>query len=211
MTKVISRTPPLLLFENMPDVKERRQTIIGICGMMGCTIPGDVGKLLERVKLLSKGQEVLALQLFNSEMIATHFHILVSAQYALHAFDTSRGISNTVGTEMLLYASAQRQIIDAIQRIGVKPGSSNVAAVAISSRKDVIHRILTTVARVLSGQMNDSVLGINTPTKATIIKAAFGITEEELNSARMEGDPKSVEWAITRRVLSRISIMAVSK
>jgi tRNA threonylcarbamoyladenosine modification (KEOPS) complex Cgi121 subunit len=201
----------LLLFEKNSDGKERRQSIIGICGLSGCTIPKDVGNLFDRLKSLKDIQEVLAVQLFNSDMIATHLHILVSALYAMRAFDTSRNISNTIGTEILLYASAQHQIVDAIQRIGVKPESSNVVAVAISSRRDLTSQTLTIIAKELAGKMDDRVLGISNPTKARTIRTVFGINEEELNSAGMETDLKSAEWAITRRVLSRISLMAISK
>jgi len=201
----------LLLFEKNTDGKEKQQTVIGICGLTGCIIPRAVDTLFGRLKSLGDAQEVLAVQLFNSDMIATHLHILVSALYAMHAFDTSRNISNTIGTEVLLYASAQRQIVDAIQMIGVKPESSNVAAVAICSQRIVTSQTLTSITKELAGKMDDGVLGINNPTKASIIRRVFGITEEELNSAGMEIDQKSVEWAITRRVLSRISIMAISK
>jgi tRNA threonylcarbamoyladenosine modification (KEOPS) complex Cgi121 subunit len=129
----------------------------------------------------------------------------------LRAFGTSKNISKTIGTEILLYASAQRQIVDAVKRIGVKPGSSNVAAVAISLREDVTHQTMTAIMKELAGEMDDGVLGINTPDKTRTIKSVFGITEKELDSARMGTGPKDVEWAITRRVLSRISIMAISK
>jgi tRNA threonylcarbamoyladenosine modification (KEOPS) complex Cgi121 subunit len=206
------RESVLLLFEKNSDGKERQQSIIGICGLTGCIVPKDVGNLLDRLKALSNGQQLLAAQIFNSEMIATHLHILVSALYAIRAFDRSRNISNTIGTEILLYASAQRQIVDAIQRIGVKPESSNVAAVAISSRRDLASQTLTIIAKELAGEIDDSVLSISSPTKARTIRTVFGITEEELNSVGIiETDLKSAEWAITKRVLSRISIMAISK
>lgn len=116
-----------------------------------------------------------------------------------------------MGTEILLYASAQRQIVDALKRIGVKPGSLNVAAVAISLRQGVMHETMAIVMKELAGQMDDSVLSISTPDKAGTIKTTFGITEEELESANIETNQKDAQWAITRRVLSRISMMAISK
>lgn len=201
----------MLLFEEHSDGKERRQCTIGICGLTGGTVPKDVRDLFGRLRPLVNTQRVLAVQLFDSEAIATHLHILASALYALRAFDTSKNISNTLGTEILLYASAQRQIVDAIERIGVRPESLSVAAVAISLHRDVTRQTLAAIMKELAAQMDDSVLSINTPNKTSTIKTVFGITEEELNSAGMGTDPKDVEWAITRRVLSRISIMAISK
>jgi tRNA threonylcarbamoyladenosine modification (KEOPS) complex Cgi121 subunit len=167
--------------------------------------------LFRRLKSRDNAQAVLGLQLFDSDKVATHFHILVSALYALRAFDAGKNISNTLGTEMLLYASAQRQIVGAIERIGVKPETSNVAVAAVSLSQDDARQSLTVTMKELAGKMDDSVLSINTLNKTRIIKTIFGITEEELNAARIETDPKDVERAITRRVLSRISIMAISK
>jgi tRNA threonylcarbamoyladenosine modification (KEOPS) complex Cgi121 subunit len=154
---------------------------------------------------------VVALQLFDSDTIATHLHVLVSALYALRAFHIGKSISNSLGTEVLLYASAQHQIVDAINRIGLKPESLGVAAVAISLSEDAASQALAVAMKELAGQMDDNVLNIRSVRKERAIKTVFGITEEELNATGMGTDLKDVERAITRRVLSRISIMAVSK
>jgi tRNA threonylcarbamoyladenosine modification (KEOPS) complex Cgi121 subunit len=193
------------------DGKERRKCTIGICGLAGCIVPKNIGDLFGRLKSQSSAQALLGMQLFDSDKVATHFHILVSTLYALQAFDNGKNISNTIGTEILLYASAQRQIVNAIEKIGVKPETSNIAVVAISLNEDGARQTLTATMKQLAGQMDDSVLSINTLNKTRIIRKIFGITEEELNASSMRTDPEDVERAITRRVLSRISIMAISK
>jgi tRNA threonylcarbamoyladenosine modification (KEOPS) complex Cgi121 subunit len=200
-----------MLFETNSGEKGTKEYSIGICGLTGCTVKRDVNSLFSRLKTLINDQTVIAVQVFDSDRIATHLHLLVSALYALDAFKASRNISRTVGTEILLYASAQHQIVDALKILGVKPGSLNVAAVAISLRQAVMHETMAAVLKELAGRMDDSVLSISTPDKAETIKTIFGITEEELESANTETHQKDAQWAITRRVLSRISMMAISK
>ncbi len=198
-------------FRTYTDEKGSRLHHIGICGIKGCTVGNDINNLFDRLKTFDKDQTVLAVQLFDSDTIATHLHLLVSALYALHAFKTSKNISNTIGTEILLYASAQRQIIDAIRKIGLKPTSRNVAAIAISLKEERIIQIMKRVTLELAGQMDDNVLNIDEPEKGETIERVFGISREELKSTQTRTDGKDLEWSITKRVLSRISIMAISK
>jgi tRNA threonylcarbamoyladenosine modification (KEOPS) complex Cgi121 subunit len=200
-----------MMFRTGSDEKGSRLYHIGICGMTGCTVENGVNQLFDRLKTFDKDQTILAVQLFDSGTIATHLHPLISALYALHAFKTSKNISNTLGTEILLYASAQRQIIDAIQRIGLKPTSRNVAAIAVGSKQERVIQIIKRVTQELGGQMDDNVLSINEPEKVETIERVFGISRKELESIQTRTDAKDLEWSITRRVLSRISIMAISK
>jgi tRNA threonylcarbamoyladenosine modification (KEOPS) complex Cgi121 subunit len=200
-----------MMFKTDSDEKGSRLYHIGICGMAGCTVGNDINQLFDRLKTFDKDQTILAVQLFDSGTIATHLHPLISALYALHAFETSKNISNTLGTEILLYASAQRQIIDAIQGIGLKPTSRNVAVIAVGSKQEYVIQIIRRVTQELAGQMDDNVLNINEPEKIETIERVFGIGRKELESIQTRTDAKDLEWSITRRVLSRISIMAISK
>jgi tRNA threonylcarbamoyladenosine modification (KEOPS) complex Cgi121 subunit len=200
-----------MMFKTDSDEKGSLLYHIGICGITGCTVGTDINKLFDRLKAFDKDRTILAVQLFDSDTIATHLHLLVSALYSLHAFKTSKNISNTLGTEILLYASAQRQITDAIQGIGLKPTSRNVAAIAISSKQERTIQIMKRVTQELAGQMDDNVLNIDEPKKSETIERVFGISGEELESIQTQTDSKDLEWSITRRVLSRISIMAISK
>jgi KEOPS complex subunit Cgi121 len=66
-------------------------------------------------------------QFFDAELVATWQHLYFAVLNALLAFKTERNISKSVAMEVMLYASAQRQIRKAIQLVGVKCDSENVA------------------------------------------------------------------------------------
>jgi tRNA threonylcarbamoyladenosine modification (KEOPS) complex Cgi121 subunit len=64
-------------------------------------------------------------QFFDADLVASWQHLYFAVLNALLAFRGERNISRSVAMEAMLYASAQRQIRKAIQRIGVKRASAN--------------------------------------------------------------------------------------
>lgn len=184
---------------------------IAIGGFRGCPTGDAIQSLLDKVKALEDGRTVLAVQVFNAERIATHLHLLVSTLYALQAFRDSRGISNTLRTEILLYSSAQRQIADAIDKTGVGPRSASIAAVVISLNSDAAVNSIRKIKEITGATMDDTVLGINENGKPETIMRIFKIDDAELESAKMGMTQADIESAITKRIMSRISIMAISK
>ncbi|WXG42899.1 MAG: KEOPS complex subunit Cgi121 [Promethearchaeati archaeon SRVP18_Atabeyarchaeia-1] len=184
---------------------------IAIGGFRDCPMDVRMEGLLESVKAIENSQTILAVQLFDAERVTTHLHLLVSAIYALHAFRNSRNISNTLGTETLLYSSAQRQITEAIEKMGVNAESTNLAALVISLKADATIGAFTRISNAIGGALDDTVLNINEPRKLQTIRRTFKIGDEELESAIIGISWPDVESAITKRVLSRISMMAISK
>nr|MDO8099816.1 KEOPS complex subunit Cgi121 [Candidatus Njordarchaeota archaeon] len=184
---------------------------VGICGFRGCPMRYDVEKLLDRVKALHSDHPLLVIQLFDAERIATYLHLLVSAVYALQAFKTSRNVSKNIGTESLLYASAQRQINDAIDKVGLRATSQNLAVNVIGSQSDIVIKSIEKVCQELGKQADDSVLNIGDRGKVEALLRTFEISDIELEAARTEADIGQVETAVTKRVLSRMSLMAISK
>ncbi|WXG45541.1 MAG: KEOPS complex subunit Cgi121 [Candidatus Atabeyarchaeum deiterrae] len=193
------------------DGKESLKHYVSICGFRGCHAQKDIGKLIGRMKMIERDEELSALQLFDADRIATHLHLLVSVFCALHAFRFSKNISKTIGTETLLYASAQRQIIDAIDKVGVQLLSHNIAVVAVSQGHENMVALMRKVNQNLGGEMDDSVLDVAEQGKAEIVKKTFGLTEVEIEAARIGTNRKDIESTIRNRVVSKISVMGISK
>ena len=75
--------------------------------------------------------QTACIQFFDAELVATWQHLYFAVLNALLAFRNERNISKSVAMEVILYASAQRQIRKAIQLVGVKRDSANVAVLII--------------------------------------------------------------------------------
>jgi tRNA threonylcarbamoyladenosine modification (KEOPS) complex Cgi121 subunit len=208
---VFQRIVKLMLFTVNLGREQEWKYYVGICGFRGCPIGNDIEKLLDRVRALHSDQPLLAIQFFDADKIATYLHLLASAVHALQSFKISRNISKSVGTESLLYASAQRQISDAINKVGLKVTSQNVAVNLVGSQSDMIIKSMEKVRQELGGQADDSVLGIRDLRKTEVIMRTFEISDIELEAAKAGVDIGQVERAVTKRILSKMSIMALSK
>jgi tRNA threonylcarbamoyladenosine modification (KEOPS) complex Cgi121 subunit len=121
----------------------------------------------------------VSIQFFDADLVATWQHLYFAVLNALLAFRNERNISNTVAMEIMLYASAQRQIRKALQLIGVKTFSTNVAAAIIGTNPDSVKASLSGVSKLVGAEPDETVLELTRGKTRNICKA-FGISGEEL-------------------------------
>ena len=69
----------------------------------------------------------IELQIFDADLIATYEHLYFATLNALQAFRVKTNITKSVAVELMLFASAKRQIQRAIEHIGIKPQSRNIS------------------------------------------------------------------------------------
>ncbi len=141
----------------------------------------DVEQFFQTVK--SKTADT-CVQFFDASLIAGWEHLRFAALNALYAFKGGVNISSSPAMEMLLYASAQRQIKEAVRIIGIKPDSTKVAAVVLAENQQRASEVLESVAEMLGGTRDDSVLEL-TDGKMADLKRLFNISKSELE-AKME-------------------------
>ena len=142
-------------------------------------------------------------QFFDAELVATWQHLYFAVLNALLAFENGMNISKSVSVETVLYASAQRQIRKAIELMGVKGGSANVAVVIIGESAESVKAFLSAVSRRVGAEPDDSVLELWNK-KADNIRAAFGITETELETI-MENN--NGEAALVNLVIEKVALL----
>jgi tRNA threonylcarbamoyladenosine modification (KEOPS) complex Cgi121 subunit len=145
-----------------------------------------------------------AVQLFDAELIATWEHIYFAVLNALTAFRNRRSISKNVAVEVLLYASAQRQIRKAIALIGVKSSSKNVAVVAVGEDPVSVENVLSAVAERFGKKPDESVLELSKH-KQQCIRRAFGISDKELDTVTEKDDS---ERALVNLVVERMALLS---
>lgn len=120
-------------------------------------------------------------QFFDAKRVAGSEHLYFAALNALHAFEKKTNISNSLAVESLLYASAQRQIKKAVEMLGIKQDSSEVAVLIMAENKRENDACTSLIVSTVHGERDDSVLGL-TDTKNKTIKKLFGITNRELEA-----------------------------
>jgi len=144
----------------------------------------------------------ITVQFLNAKCIVTWRHLFFAAVDALLGFKNDINISRSLGVEIMLYASAQRQIKRAVDLIGVKSGCLDLALVIVDKNKAAIRRSLSTIAECMGKAPDESVLGVSGE-KEREIQRVFGISETEI-LATNSGNPNE---ALLNLVMERMALL----
>jgi KEOPS complex subunit Cgi121 len=139
---------------------------------------GGSNALLRRAGALS--EEVA---LLDADKVCGADHLGSAVQHARRAFLQGTNASNTLGMEVILYASGERQISKAQRKMGLHQGTERVAVVLLGPQEGEVDRVLAE----LGLERDDSLLRC-TPEKGR----AFGIDEGELSTVGAERLPDLV-------------------
>ena len=145
-----------------------------------------------------------AVQFFDAKHVASPQHLYFAALNALNAFDKKTNISNNLTVEALLYASAQRQIKKAVEMLGIKPESSEVAALIITENRHKKTDYLRLVTKKIPGERDDNVLEL-IDKKIGTIKKLFEISDLEFET-KLEKEGLEKE-ALIDLVIERMALL----
>jgi KEOPS complex subunit Cgi121 len=159
-------------------------------------------QLLKTIR--SHNENHVSIQFFNADLIATWQHLYFAVVNALMAFRTKRNISKNLAVEIMLYASAQRQIKKAIELIGVKNECANVAVAVVDENFRSVETAVASISEHLFRKPDEQVLEI-TPAKLKRIQSAFIITENELTIVQKDA---YAENALVDLVIERMALLS---
>ena len=126
-----------------------------------------LSQLLNRLQSVRRGH-VLAL---DAGMICGREHLESAVEHALRAFARGTNSANDIMMETMLYASGERQISKAREKMSVKEGADIVALVLFGASKD-------DVLKITGLEEDDAVLECS---RSKLIR--FGIEPGELDAA----------------------------
>jgi len=175
-----------------------------IAGFRGVKLK-DVNKFFQAVK---DKTDNACVQFFDASLVAGWEHLRFAALNALNAFKGNVNISSSLAMESLLYASAQRQIKEAVRLMGIKPNTSRVAALIVADTQEQTSATLKAVSQLLGGRRDDSVVDL-TDDKIAVLSGFFGISSIELK-AKMER--KGLEkQALTDLVIEHMALLVTTR
>jgi len=174
---------------------------VAIAGFKNVKIT-DINELLRRVR---KKLKYVHAQFFDARLVASKDHLYFAALNALKAFENGTNRSRDMAIEALLYATAQRQIRNAVDIIGITQNSNDVAVLTITETEQQAYDALETISELLSGSRDDAVLKM-TEEKFDDIKRLFRISDRELEANLVgEGFEKK---ALIDLVLEHVALLA---
>jgi tRNA threonylcarbamoyladenosine modification (KEOPS) complex Cgi121 subunit len=150
-----------------------------------------------------------SVQFFDAKLIAGWQHLYFAALNAVNAFKNKLNISNNLAIEILLYASAQRQIREAVKLIGIQPNSREVAVVILANTRGEASSLLGAISTMLKGSIQDDKLLELTDDKVKAIRKLFGISDIELEAVT-EKENKEKE-ALKELVIEHVALLVTQR
>ena len=180
---------------------EEERKCVKIAGFRNVKI-GEAEEFLREIR--KEKQEKTAVQFLNAELVATWQHLYFAVLNALMAFRNKSNTSKSVAMEIMLYASAQRQIRKAIELIGVKRDTLNIAVVIVGENSGKVQAVLSEVSKLIGAEPDEEVLKMS-ENKMQSVCRAFDITEKELGTVMKENN---LEQAVVDLVIERMALLA---
>ncbi|MGY5861108.1 MAG: KEOPS complex subunit Cgi121 [Candidatus Thorarchaeota archaeon] len=160
------------------------------------------------VKLASKREEdIYAIQFLDSSLIVSVGHLLSAAQNAVNAWKGDYMLTRSLDTEVLVYASAQRQIGRAIENLGLHDGLQSIALVVVGHDKKSARDVITKMVNKVGEEVK--IAFVPDRERLERIMHHYGVNEKEIEALT---DSKEIEIraeALSKCVVSRVSIVAL--
>ena len=175
-----------------------------VAGFRGVKLP-DVNKFFQTIK---DKAENTCVQFFDASLIAGWEHLRFASLNALNAFKGNVNISSGLAMETLVYASAQRQIKEAVKLLGIKSNTDRVAVLILADTQEQASEVLKAVSQLLGGRRDDSVVGLTDEKIAGICKF-FKISSIELEAKAQRKDTK--KQALTELVIEHMALLVTMR
>ena len=151
---------------------------------------------------LSLSNDSITIQFLNGLLIVDENHLLSAAQNAINAKNGNYMLSRSLDVEIIVFASAQRQIGKALDALGVFDGLSEIAVVVVGPNPDSVQSLL----KVIGGEIIPPFAA--TEERIERIKDHYEITDTEIKAILDSDKLESKLSALSRCVVSRVSLVA---
>lgn len=165
----------------------------------------DMDELLALAKKYA--EDVIAIQFFNSHLIANDLHLLSAAQNAVNAWRGDYMIARGLDVEIIIYASAQRQIHQAISLLGIKNDLDKISVVIIDKNEKNVVRVLAEVLNRIGEEITPPFV----PTEGKIqdLMKTFNIDESEMQFFIDSTNLSDRLRALSKCITSRVALVAL--
>jgi tRNA threonylcarbamoyladenosine modification (KEOPS) complex Cgi121 subunit len=150
----------------------------------------------------------VSIQLVDLNMVPGQRYLTLAVVNAVHSFHSAHPIGKSLGMELLLYVAGERQISEAIKRVGITPKTKRVAVLAVG-RSDDMRQMPSFIKGLLGEANNDQLLDEWNKTRIENVRSGFKIGEKELRAVIRKRE--SVTTAIERLAVERSALIAAKK
>ncbi|MGD9395259.1 MAG: KEOPS complex subunit Cgi121 [Candidatus Thorarchaeota archaeon] len=154
----------------------------------------------------SMSNEILTVQLLNGQLIANEIHLLSAIKNAIKAQQGGYMISRSLDVEVIVFASAQRQIGRALEDLGVYDELEELALVVIGTDSSKVEHSIKELADAIGAEVIPSFRV--SEDRIERVKQHFQIGDKEINALSDSDTLQSKLDALSRCIVSRVSLVA---
>jgi len=151
----------------------------------------------------------VSIQLVDLDRVPGQRYLKLATVNAAKSFRSKQPITKTLAMELLLYISAEKQIVRALKRIGITAETRRIAALAVGPRRDEVLAAAKFLATTLGRESEDRLLDEWPRQRIKNVRSSFDIGERELEAIIQdnEAEPKTVE----RLAVERSAMLAAKR
>jgi len=161
-------------------------------------------ELIQLARLLSS--DSLTVQLLNGLLIADETHLLSAAQNAINAKQGDYMLSRSLDVEIIVFASAQRQIGRALDELGVYDGLDDIAVVVVGPDSSTVEDCIQDLTSRIGSEVSPAFAA--TSERIERIKDHYQISDKEIRAISDSDKIESQLAALSRCLVSRVSLVA---
>jgi len=149
----------------------------------------------------------VSVQCVDLDRVPGSHYLLLATVNALKSYRSKQPIAKSLGMELLLYISGNKQINEALTRVGVTSETKRTAAVAVGSSNNQVSATGNYLEQVLGRQGRDDLLDDWPRSRIENVRSAFEIGDKELKAIIRGKEP--ITNAIERLALERSAMLAL--
>jgi len=150
----------------------------------------------------------VSIQLVALDMVPGLRYLELATVNAIKSYHSKQPIAKTLSMELLLYISAEKQIVRALKRVGVTTQTRGVVGIAIGSSRDVSEAV--NFLSVMLGQDSEDRLLDEWPRqRIENVRSGFDIGDKELKAIIRPNETEAM--AVERLAAERSAMLAAKK
>ena len=173
---------------------DKKCSILGFRNVKIC----DVERFLKKIRANIHPTKI---QIVDATKVAGKSHLFFAFLNAQVSFEQGLNISENLEIEVLLYATGTRQIVKAIEILGINSKSINIGVMLFDSDKKKLEKAAKTLTPLIEGIRDDTVLDLHEQGKTDLLLEFFGITSLEWKTMTGCGFKKKnvLTWLIVEK------------
>lgn len=169
---------------------------MGLAG--GKKDPLEVEEFLEKVRRIDERVGTVT-QAFDALRVAGRAHLVHAGRLALQAHLRGSGFADSPAVELACWVAAERQISRALEKVGLREGSSAVALLSVGEERERVEGALEAIFRETGLRRGDGVMELSRP-KVKLLTEVFSLPREMVR-----------KLGVQKLVLERVALLALER